>query len=62
MPEHKPVTVNKVSYNNVREAWRAQSPDGLPEITVRKRLDAGWEEDDAFSIPSIEPQLRRAGH
>jgi len=62
MPEHLPVVVNGKSYNNLREAWRTESPDGLPEITVRKRLIMGWTPEDAFSIAPIEPQLRRAGH
>jgi len=62
MPEHKPVKVGKVTYNNIRQAWRELSPEGLPEITVRKRLDMGWAPEDAFMIPSIPPQLRRMGH
>jgi len=63
MPNHIPVTVNGVTYNNVREAWRATSPEGLLEITVRKRLELGWHPDDAFTLyPVIEPQARRAGH
>ena len=62
MPEHKPVTIEGITYNNVREAWRAVSPDGLPEITVRKRLDMGWEPVDAFGLPPIPPTLRRRGH
>ena len=62
MPEHKPVKVGKVTYNNIRQAWRELSPEGLPEITVRKRLQMGWEPDDAFQLTPIEPQLRRFGH
>jgi len=62
MPEHKPITVGGVTYNNVRAAWRARAIEGLPEITVRKRLDMGWHPEDAFSIPPIEPELRRRGH
>jgi len=62
MPNHIPVVVNGNSYNNVRDAWRAESPDELPEITVRKRLQMGWEPDDAFQLTPIEPQLRRFGH
>jgi len=62
MPEHIPVVVNGVTYNTIRDAWRATSPDNLPEITVRKRLEMGWHPEDAFSLPSMEPQLRRLGH
>ena len=62
MPEHIAILFKGVIYNNVRSAWRGVSPEGLPEITVRKRLDAGWDVEDAFLIPPIEPKLRRAGH
>lgn len=63
MPNHIPVVVNGNTYNNVRAAWRAESPDGLLEITVRKRLTMGWLPDDAFLLyPVIAPQSRRAGH
>ncbi len=61
-PLHIQVVVNGTTYNDVRSAWREESPEGLPEITVRKRLEMGWEPDDAFSMPAIEPQLRRLGH
>jgi len=61
-PLHIPVVVNGTTYNDVRSAWREVSPEGLPEITVRKRLDMGWHPDDAFSLPPIEPKLRRLGH
>ena len=62
MPEHKPVKIGKKTYNNIRQAWRAISPKGLPEITVRKRLDMGWLPQDAFLLPPIPPVLRRKGH
>ena len=55
MPEHIEVVIHKVTYNNVRSAWRAVSPKGLPEITVRKRLDAGWPADEAFLLEAIPP-------
>jgi len=61
MPEHIEVVVDGVTYNNVRQAWRELSPDGLPEITVRKRLKAGWLPALAFLVPPIPPQLRRLG-
>jgi len=62
MPQHILVRVNGIIYNNVRAAWRAQSPPGLPEITVRKRIASGWLIQDAFNLPAIPPQLRRKGH
>ena len=55
------ITVEGITYNNVRSAWRAQSPEGLPEITVRKRLKAGWSPDIAFWLPAIPANLRRRG-
>ncbi len=62
MPNHILIRVNGLIYNSVRDAWRAVSPEGLPEITVRKRLKAGWRIQDAFNIMPIEPELRRLGH
>ena len=62
MPNHIEITVNGNTYNNVRAAWRAEARPGLPEITVRARLNAGWEIDDAFAWPPIPPSLRRIGH
>lgn len=61
-PEHIKVVVKGVSYNDVRSAWRDVSPKNLPEITVRKRLEAGWDADDAFLTPPIPAELRRKGH
>jgi len=62
MPEHIEVTVNGITYNNVRQAWRETSPDGLPEITVRKRLKAGWPPTIAFLLDPLPPELRRQGY
>ena len=62
MPRHIPVVVNGNTYNNVRQAWREESPEGLKEITVRKRLAMGWNPDIAFTLIAIIPQLRRLGH
>jgi len=59
MPNHIQITVNGNTYNNVRAAWRAESPDNLPEITVRKRLTAGWIPDMAFLCHPIPAQARR---
>ena len=62
MPNHIAVTVNGNTYSNVRAAWREESPDGLPEITVRWRLKQGWDSDIAFTMLPIEATLRRKGH
>jgi hypothetical protein len=62
MPNHIQITVNGNTYNNVRAAWRAESPDDLPEITVRKRLKAGWVPEAAFSLSPITPTQRRLGY
>jgi len=59
MPNHIQITVNGNTYNNVRAAWRAESPDDLPEITVRKRLTAGWIPDLAFLFPPVPAEARR---
>ena len=62
MPNHITIVVNGVTYNTIRDAWRALSPDDLPEITVRKRLTAGWRPALAFTTSPIVPELRRLGH
>lgn len=62
MPEHIEVVVAGITYNNVRQAWRAISPEGLPEITVRKRLIAGWPPEIAFLLGPIDAQNRRGGY
>ncbi len=62
MPEHIEIIVDGITYNTVRQAWRALSPEELPEITVRKRLDAGWEPKVAFNLPPIPAEERRLGH
>lgn len=58
-PRNISVTVNGVTYNTIRDAWRALSPDDLPEITVRKRLIAGWIPEFAFLWSPIEACGRR---
>ena len=62
MPNHIEITVNGNTYNNVRAAWREEARYGLPEITVRARLKAGWDINMAFTMPAIPPYLRRKGH
>lgn len=59
MPKMKQVTVNGHTYNTIRDAWRAESPEGLKEVTVRARLNDGWIEEHAFLIPPVEANLRR---
>ena len=54
-----PVTVNGNTYKSISAAWRAESPEGLPMITVRVRLKMGWHPEDAFSLPSVAPVDRR---
>jgi len=62
MPEQIEVVGKGVTYNKVRAAWREVSPAELPEITVRKRLEAGWSTADAFLQSPIPAELRRLGH
>ena len=59
MPTPKPITVRGVRYNTIREAWLALAAGEIPEITVRKRLDMGWEPDDAFSVRPVPARDRR---
>lgn len=54
-----PIVVNSHSYRSISEAWRAESPEGLKEITVRLRLRLGWTPDDAFLIPKVPAVDRR---
>ena len=55
----KPVTFEGYTYNSISAAWRALSPPGLPQITVRWRLNDGWRLGPAFLTPPVEPELRR---
>ena len=59
MPKLISVTVAGNTYNTIRDAWSAESPEGLPEITVRARLKEGWEPDHAFLWPQVEAEVRR---
>lgn len=59
MPKPVPIVVDGVRYNTIRDAWRAVAVGNLPEITVRKRLKAGWTPEDAFLTPVIPPRQRR---
>ena len=54
-----PVQVNNNTYKSISLAWRETSPVGLPMITVRMRLKAGWKPDLAFQMPPIPAILRR---
>lgn len=55
----KQITINNNTYNSIAEAWRALSPDGLSQITVRQRLLLGWTPEQAFLTPVVPPQERR---
>lgn len=59
MPKTTQITVNGHTYNTIRDAWRALSPAGLPEITVRRRLTAGWVPEHAFTLRQVSPRERR---
>lgn len=52
------VTVDGKVYKSIAEAWRNESPEGLPIITVHKRLKRGWAFDEAFKEPAVEPCVR----
>lgn len=54
-----PIVINGDTYKSISAAWRARSPDGLPMITVRKRLKAGWETGPAFLQEPVAPIDRR---
>jgi hypothetical protein len=56
-----PVKVGRNTYKSISAAWRAESPEALPMITVRWRLKEGWPNTIAFRLPPTEPQLRRLG-
>ena len=60
-PTHISITVAGVTYNDIRAAWRDISPSDLPEITVRKRLAAGWPEYLAFTLLPMPAETRRRG-
>lgn len=53
------ITVGKNTYKSISEAWRAEAFPGLPEITVRWRLKAGWVPSQAFWTPPVHPVDRR---
>jgi hypothetical protein len=55
----KEITIDGVKYPSISAAYRAYAVKGLPMVTVRKRLAAGWEAEDAFGFAPVLPQLRR---
>ncbi len=59
MPRHKPIVVRGVRYNTIRAAWEVLAAGDIPEITVRRRLEMGWEPEDAFSVRPVPPKDRR---
>ena len=53
-----PVTVFGNTYRSIAAARRElNSP--VPEITVRWRLNNGWDPEDAFVEPAVDPVDRR---
>ncbi|GAG24027.1 unnamed protein product [marine sediment metagenome] len=55
----KQITVNNNTYNSISAAWRAESPPGLPMITVRWRLNNGWIPWIAFRTTPVTAKQRR---
>jgi hypothetical protein len=55
----KTITINDYTYTSISAAWRAVSPDNLPLVTVRWRLNNGWTPEDAFNLPPVTAKLRR---
>ena len=53
------IKVGNNTYSSIAAAWRAESPEGLPLITVRWRLKSNWVPNDAFWMPSVDPEIRR---
>ena len=53
------ITVNNNTYKSISAAWRAESPPGLKEITVRLRLRNGWPTCQAFTFPPVIATDRR---
>ena len=53
------ITVGDNTYNSISAAWRGESPDGLPMITVRWRIKNGWTTWSAFKIEPVDPEFRR---
>ena len=56
------ITLNGNTYKSISAAWRAESPEGLPMITVRWRIKNGWPMEAAFTILPIDAQNRRDGY
>jgi len=54
-----PITIEGHTYNSISAAWRELSPAGLPMITVRKRIMAGWNPPDAFKTEAVPATMRR---
>ena len=52
--------VGTYRYKSISAAWRGESPKGLPEVTVRKRLKAGWPALLAFHTPAVIAEDRRS--
>lgn len=53
------INIGRDTYKSISSAWRALSPRGLAMITVRWRLNNGWNIKDAFLITAVEADKRR---
>jgi len=53
-----PIQIDNNTYKSISAAWRAESPAGLKEITVRLRLRNGWPVKVAFKTPMIPAEER----
>ena len=53
------IKVGNNTYSSIAAAWRAESVADLPLITVRWRLKEGWDTNDAFWMPPVDPKIRR---
>jgi hypothetical protein len=55
----KQITIEGNTYKSISAAWRAESPQGLPQITVRWRLNNDWDAYNAFKTLPVAERLRR---
>lgn len=51
MPKRIAITVDGFDYPSIKQAWRAESPDGLDYKTVLWRLKHGWSPNMAVVAP-----------
>jgi hypothetical protein len=53
------INIGRDTYKSISSAWRELSPKSLPMITVRWRLNNGWNVRDAFLITPVDAEKRR---